>query len=331
MKKLFKLSLIALLCSLAINAKAQLADVTYTVKLYSNNGIYSCEGCNGLACWETGDEEYTANAWFRDDVNGTATGVTCFTCNNNGDCYYGGGTTLGSRTNGAYRIDPLLQAWEDDGGSRCSFDGGDDCYLGQTDMGDVYFREGAFPSTSTYSSYGWFSSSSHSIAIDVTWKYSGTTNALYPDCRTQSTGYSAGAIRSWSVYMVAGRTYRFGTCGTAEDTYLRIFSGDGYTNTANYDDNGPLCGGTAASGDYTAPSTGWYYLELSRYSRSALTVGGTLTYEDITTPPSPPATFGNGAWYVTAYTGGNIDLTGEYSGYYSESNLTYNSLNRWGN
>ena len=333
MKKLFKLSLIALLCSLAINAKAQLADMTYSVRTGS---VTSWENYAFGACWESATENYTAYLDSWDNVNGAWVGTGCQTCDNNGNCTYATNIALQTRSNNAYTISFRIDAWEDDD-CRCSYEGGgcywyssgDDCRRNEANSWNI--REGAYPSNGGYTATPtWGGTNDHTYYFQYTWKYSGTANALYPDCRTQSTGYSAGAIRSWSVYMVAGRTYRFGTCGTAEDTYLRIFSGDGYSNTANYDDNGPLCGGTAASGDYTAPGTGWYYLELSHYSRSTLTTGGTLTYEDITTPPAPPATFGNGVWYTTAYTGGNIDLTGEYSGYYSESNLTYNSLNRWG-
>ena len=277
MKKLFKLSLIALLCSLAINAKAQLADMTYSVRTGS---VTSWENYAFGACWESGTENYTAYLDSWDNVNGAWVGTGCQTCDNNGNCTYATNIALQTRSNNAYTISFRIDAWEDDD-CRCSYEGGgcywyssgDDCRRNEANSWNI--REGAYPSNGGYTATPtWGGTNDHTYYFQYTWKYSGTTNALYPDCRTQSTGYSAGAIRSWSVYMVAGRTYRFGTCGTAEDTYLRIFSGDGYSNTANYDDNGPLCGGTAASGDYTAPGTGWYYLELAHFSRSTLTTGG---------------------------------------------------------
>lgn len=47
-------------------------------------------------------------------------------------------------------------------------------------------------------------------------------------------------------------------------------------------------------------------------------------------PPVPSPTFGNGFWNVTAYSGGNIELTGQYIGYYTEPSLSYDTRNRWG-
>lgn len=307
---------------------AQLADINYTVRF---NNITSYEGGVGGACWESGNEEYTmAYMNFYDNVNGAAQTVAgCQQCNNNsGSCIYGTAASS-SRTNNAYTVTIYTDAYEDDGGTRCSYDSGDDCRYNGSVARNI--REIAFPSNGTMTN-STFGNGSHSISYGLSWKYSGTANAISPTCQQQSSAYSSGGIRSWPAYLVAGKTYRFGTCGSTVDTYIRIFSGDGFTNVANFDDNGPLCNpSVAASGDYTPSSSGWYYIEVALYSRAALTAGGTLTYEDITPAPGNPATFGNGVWNVYGYNGGNINLTGEYAGYYTEASLSYNSTNRWAN
>ena len=225
-----------------------------------------------------------------------------------------------------------MVGWEDDEGSRCSYDNycclSDDCYANFS--GTVNFRQSQFPAVSgTYSQYGPYDGNvdDHQFLIGISWRYSGTTTSITPTCAQQSYGYSAGDIRSWFTYLTAGRTYRFSNCGVAEDTYLRLYGTNGYTVVAFNDD---YCGSLSASQfDYVATTTGWHYVELSHYSRSALTTNGTLYYEDITPAPGNPSVFGNGTWNVYGYTGGNIDLSGEYSGYYTEPNLSYNSLNRW--
>jgi hypothetical protein len=47
--------------------------------------------------------------------------------------------------------------------------------------------------------------------------------------------------------------------------------------------------------------------------------------------PGNPAVFGNNTWNVYGYSGGDITLTGTYYGYYTESNVSYNTLDRWSN
>jgi len=54
--------------------------------------------------------------------------------------------------------------------------------------------------------------------------------------------------------------------------------------------------------------------------------GTTVT---VTAPAGNPATFGANQWNTYAYIGGNIDLSGTYAGYYVETALSYNTLNRW--
>jgi Lectin C-type domain/Ig-like domain CHU_C associated len=306
-------------------AIAQFADVTFNVRV---NRMEHYEGGVGGNCWETGDEEYTGYAGFSDNINTGATYTGCQTCTNNGNCTYAQGVYIGGRTNNADRIDPTVDGWEDDG-TRCSHNSGDDCRTGPGDRGDIFFRLGSSPSPNyDIVGVGGFGDGDFRVWYDVQWNYAGTANLLSPTCQQQTVGYSSGSIRSWSTNLTAGRTYRFGNCGSAGDTYIRIYGSDGFTVVALNDD---FCGSFGASQvDFTPSSSGTYYVEMAGFSRVALANSGTLYYEDITPAPGNPAVFGNGQWNVYGYNGGNLNLTGEYAGFYTESNLTYNTLNRWG-
>ncbi|MES2798869.1 MAG: T9SS type A sorting domain-containing protein [Bacteroidota bacterium] len=284
MKKLYILGLLSLLF---FTSFGQLADVNYTVQTVN---VTSYEGGFGGPCWESGNEEYTAYVGSYDNVNGTATSTGCQTCDNNGNCSYAGGITLQSRTNNAYSIFSTIDAWEDDGGSRCGYDGGDDCRRQET--ASYNFREFAFPSNGAYTNGPtWGGTNNHQWTIRTTWRYAGTANLIIPGCGVQTTAYAAGAIRSWSVNLTAGVVYNFNNCTSASsDTYLRIYGPDGYTNVANGDDN---CG-VLSSINYTPGATGTYYIELAQFSRGALAAGGTLSYS-IVAP-------------TTSTNGGNVTL-----------------------
>jgi hypothetical protein len=312
---------IGMLCWLLTNqyAWAQLSDITYSIRF---NNITSYEGGVGGACWETGNEEYTmAYMNFYDDANGAGqTASGCATCDNNsGSCTYGGSAT-GTRSNNAYNVTIYTDAYEDDGGARCSFDSGDDCrYTGNT---VVSTRTLAYPSNGTYNT-ATFGNGSHTISYSYTWKYSGSTNPITPTCATQTAAYSAGAIRSWSVYLTAGTTYNFNNCSSASnDTYIRLYASDGYTIVSSGDDN---CG-VLSSINYTAATTGWHYVELSQFSRSNLASAGTLTYSVI---PKTGATFSSpiiaGTIGCTAYSNiqSNVINTGFCNDYGQGSDDIY--------
>ena len=130
------LSLAAFLFAL-LSAKAQLADVTFTT---STVNVTSYENATGGSCWETGNEEYTAYVSAYDNVNGTAVGTGCQTCDANGNCSYAVNLGLFTRTSNAYTILSSIDAWEDDNGSRCgyqtcTFCNNDDCRRRMTAAG----------------------------------------------------------------------------------------------------------------------------------------------------------------------------------------------------
>jgi hypothetical protein len=90
------------------------------------------------------------------------------------------------------------------------------------------------------------------------------------------------------------------------------------------------CGGTSAgtgnSITVSPTSTTTYFV---RYSGTCNTTACASQAVTVTQIPANPGV-GNATWNVTAYNGGNIDLTGTYYGYYTESSLSYNTTTRWG-
>ncbi len=326
---------IGILSLFSVYTFSQNANINYEVRV-TGAGVYTSEGFSwdGASCWESGNEEYTASL----RIDGPNVGSTvCLTCDNNsGSCNYGGGTVLRSSANvPVYNFTVVYDMFEDDVSPRCSFGSdwtgaSDDCRgVGSYNIPMI---ENVYPSaTNAYNGYQdnlVYNSggSQHRVRLDYSWRYSGSTNAIAPSCAAASIGYNGGAIRSWSVYMNAGQTFNFNNCSsTNNDTYMRLYSPDGYTIVATADDN---CG-ALSSLTYTAVSTGWHYLELSQYVRGPLSLGGTLTYQNVTPIPGNPAVFGNNQWLVYAYNGGNINLTGTYFGYYTETNLSYSTESRW--
>ena len=175
----------------------------------------------------------------------------------------------------------VYDIYEDDGGARCTWDSGDDCRgVGSY---NIPFITNYFPSAVNYVNttdnqvYN-AGSSQHAIRLGHAWRYNGTASLLTPNSTCQSTVANAGGIRSWSVNMTAGVKYAFSNYASGADTYLRIYGPDGYTIVATADDNGPHVAGAAASIEYTAASTGTYYVELSDFTRANLSTNSTLYY-----------------------------------------------------
>ncbi len=257
--------------------QAQLADISYQVRVgnvTSWENYFSCGFWEG-PCWEAGDEEYTAYARFKDNVNASLVSTGCLTCNANGDCSYGWGTYIGGRTNNAYSVIGNIDAWESDTDWRCTFSSGDDCRR-VGDVGTYLIREAQFPGNSWVSGPTWGTcSESHALRLEYYWNYANAGSIITPCYNTQNVAASSGQIRSWQVAMTAGEVYFFSTCGlTTEDTYLRLYGTDGRTIVAQNDD---ICGLQSEIG-YLAPTTGTYYIELSRFSRNPLNLNMSLNY-----------------------------------------------------
>lgn len=307
-------------------ANAQQANITYSIRT-GNITSYEAD------CSESFEEEYTGylDAW--DDIDGTWVGTGCQTCDNNGNCSYASNIALQTRTNNAYTVTFRIDAWEDDRGGRCSYDdctlcNSDDCRRNETNTFNI--REGAYPSNGTYANTTtWGGTNNHRYFFQYTWKYAGTGNLITPNSSCQAVAVTSGRIRSWSVNMTAGVKYAFSNYASGADTYLRIYGPDGYTIVATGDDNGPHVAGTAASIEYTAASTGTYYVELSNSTRANLSTNSTLYYW---IAPTSVASFGANSWNILGYNKNNIGLSGvTYVGNYNLNALSYNTTAQWTN
>lgn len=327
MKRHLHIKTLGILCVLliSISLQAQNANVTYQLR---TDYITSIESAGGSDCWEWGTEEYTANVYANDE--GSAYQGSCFQCDRNGNCDYAFGQLIKNLSNSpAYNVTLRLEAFEDDGGGRCSYNSGDDdCRYGLS-YNTYKLRERSSPSNGTWAGNASYGTANHTIRIQSHWRYSGTANQLDPCGDWKNVTANSGGIRSWTVYMEAGKMYSFRTCGASDDTYLRLYGANGYTQVAANDDNGPHCSGRAASLNFTPGSTGYYYLELARYTREPLSSNVTLGYK---MDAGDPSVFGNNVWNVYAYNGRNRDNLGaiEYAGVYVEGNLNIVTTNRWG-
>ena len=93
--------------------------------------------------------------------------------------------------------------------------------------------------------------------------------------------YSTGVIL-FPFTATAGCTYTFSTCGQSSiDTYLRLHN-SAYTLLGQWDDQCAL----QSNFSWTCPTSGQYYVHLSRYVCTALTAPTTMSY--IVSCPTPP-------------------------------------------
>ena len=79
---------------------------------------------------EVGDEEYTWYGYAKDNINTTESSTGCIQKTVNGSTSLTQSVGLRSKTNTATQITWRIRAWEDDNGSRCTYDTGlnsDDC------------------------------------------------------------------------------------------------------------------------------------------------------------------------------------------------------------
>lgn len=302
-----------------------MANISYEARI---DWVRSDEYRHSPDCSEWGNEEYTTKAWFRDNTSGSWWGYQCLTCTYNGDCVYGNDQWLGNRTNvNAYRIDPIFESFEDDFGSRCTYNSGDDCHNGPDDVADVYLRR-AYPSSynTGYTSYGTWgvSSNRHERRMEFAWRYSGNSHSISMSCSPQTSTQYSGYIRSQSVYLTAGVIYRFQTT-SGPDTYLRLYGTNGFSIVASNDDGGI---GLLSRMIYTATTTGWHYIETSNYQRDVLSSNAVLQYQ-IVNPTAGTATVNlstvcNGASVQFSHSGGT-------NGSFDRFQYRWNNVGSWYN
>ncbi|MFN0203070.1 MAG: hypothetical protein ACKVTZ_16210 [Bacteroidia bacterium] len=311
------------------NVFSQLANINYSARTVN---VTSYENATGGACWEMGNEEYTAYLGVSDDAGGAYAGTGCQTCDANGNCSYAANIQLiTGRINSAYTLNVALDAWEDDCGSRCGYGScfldNDDCRRNETSTYKV--REATSPSASTYTNsptYG--GTNNHVYTVATTWKYVSGGASLTPCVTPQTTTANSGAIRSWAVVLTAGITYNFQTCGSTEDAEMNLYGTDGYTVLVNNDDGCSL----QSTITYTPITTGTYFVELGHFSSgriTALTSNNTLTYSitNIGTGYGDPTVYGTNTWNIYTYYGSNFTT---YAGYATNSTSSEFNIGAFG-
>ena len=134
--------------------------------------------------------------------------------------------------------------------------------------------------------------------------------------------------------VVSGSTYTWTTCGDTDfDTQITVRNNDGTCTGALYAYNDDFCA-TQSQTSWTATFTGTVRVLVSKFSCANQSTCMTLNWSRSAPPctvPSDPG-FGNNSWNVIGYNGNDINLGAGVTrrGYYTESSLSFNSLNRWG-
>ena len=180
---------IQLLCRWALLAVLSLVGTVHAqyvnVQVYATT-LYHYETS---ACWETGSEEYSALVYANLD-GGTWQGGTAFTIDNNGDCSQTISYTPLNTTTLATTVGVRLYAWENDSGSRSTYDSGDDCL---TDYSASYtIRDLTRASWTTCSSQG---TSNHKITFQIYWNWIAPTA---PTIAAASSVAQTSFVANWS-------------------------------------------------------------------------------------------------------------------------------------
>lgn len=199
-----------------------------------------------------GEQEITWKFWARadQDINGTGwNGGQCITYDtwNYGWVYAPYTTILDQTYTGTTvpsRFDLYIDAWEDDRGSRCSFDGS--CFL--CDGDDYHCGPGEFASDINYRNYGppcqwnnagnfYACSGSYGAQVSVYWEYTGNVNGTYTWKGNYSTNWFDAC--NWSTSTVPSTTKD--VVIPSGTTYSPLInSGSAYCNTIEIQDGALL-------------------------------------------------------------------------------------------
>jgi hypothetical protein len=134
--------------------------------------------------------------------------------------------------------------------------------------------------------------------------------------------------------VVSGSIYTWTTCGDTDfDTQITVRNNDGTCTGALYAYNDDFCN-TQSQTSWTATFTGTVRVLVSKFSCANQSTCMTLNWSSSAPPctvPSNPG-FGTNIWNVIGYNGNDINLGAGLTrrGHYTESSLSFNSLNRWG-
>lgn len=322
-----------------------------------NAWVYQFSSWETACNWESGTEEYTRNGYILDNQYWAETSGTCQQCNNNGDCHSNGTWAYQSRTNStATQVRVRLDAWEDDGGSRCAYGSawnyGDDCRT----------------STSTYTTlttpleYQWTTNFWNTGDADhrayARCEYMYTTTSLTNAVDNGTYGFTTGGNRPfWG--SLGSWAYSGGDCatsGTITHNQTSSFSTTvscvsqisfrwNVSSEANYDYLRFYINGVQQSAISGTP--GWAYVTYAldpnidntvewRYTKDG-SVSSNLdrgfvdqvSYTGYTIPVAGTA-FATNQWNVACYNGRSLNLSGvTYRGYYVENNLNVNTTSHW--
>ncbi len=249
------------------------------------------------ACWESGDEEYTALIYANLDGGGWQ-GGSCFQINNNGSCTQGINYTPINTTTLATTLGTRLYAWEDDGGNRCSYDSGDDC---KND--DSWAHTIRNLSRATWNAFNDYGTSNHKFSYSIYWNWiAPPAPAIGSASSVATTSFTANWSNSDGNYRVTSYT-------------LYVATDSGFVNhVGGY--NG-LDLGTATSRSVTGLTAGQtYYFRITAANEAGTSgVSGTgsttLPKYDQTITFTQPAnkTYGDAAFALSATASSGLGVT----------------------
>ena len=198
--------------------------VNYTIEVV-NFGMNGCNDSQGS------EEEPTWKVWAKDDVNTTWTGGYCHYEDNFQPFTHtpASNLTVSSKNNTTASLMSFkFEAWEDDCGSRCSYESscgffqGDDDYEFQNPIGSINFRNNPACVWHNLS----YSSGCYSVNLRYKWEIAGFDGGLDQSLCDNSTSLGAYGNGEWSVFSGSG-----GSFSNGNDTNSIFYGVNGTTYT----------------------------------------------------------------------------------------------------
>lgn len=225
MKKLQRqlLLITAFTCLFYKDYSAQL-PVNYVIEIVS----FGMTGCNDS---QGSEEEPTWKVWAKDDINTTWTGGFCHWVDDFQPLTYNPLSNLlvsAKNNTTASLISLKFEAWEDDCGSRCTYESscgifqGDDDYEFQNPIGSINFRNNPACIWHNIS----YSSGCYSVNLRYKWEIAGFEAGLDQSICDNSTNLGAFGNGEWTVFSGIG-----GSFSNGNDTNSIFYGVNGSTYT----------------------------------------------------------------------------------------------------
>ncbi len=345
-----------------------IAPVTFTANInwpsYSGECRFRIEAstsssyiCHPANCYNGANASYSANNVSVGTVTSTTSGTFTLRMEDSwGDGWNGGGSvtiiangwiigtyTLSSGSSATTTFSIGSLAWAS--GAAAS-SGATSCNNATLSLASGESRDLSLAANTWYN-FSWTNNSGGTTNGFNAAVVSGGTGATSATFNTNTTAWFSGstaptirvrAVRSSSAWNTtsASLTYRH-----TEPAAVSVSGGGNFctglstTLTASGGGNGTVYwqnttnGGTStatASTSQAVSSTGTYYFRSANNGCWGTQGSATATS---TAAPGTPATFPTDQWNYYAYNGGNIALSGVYSGFYSLSALNYDTRNQW--